>query len=319
MNLRRAKISAGSVRRRRALTAGLAAAVCAVITIAGDAAAGERIGQAIVEGARAEAARGTPYVEQYIKLAYPGGDVPPDTGVCTDLVIRALRHAGIDLQRRVHEDRSAHPSAYPTHIWENKRPDSNIDHRRCQNLVVWFERHAETLPVRITGDTSDNSGAGASADAADDTRAGEGDAGDGWLPGDVVFYIREGASYPWHVAIVSDRRDADGMPYVIDSYPPYTSERHRLDAWPPIYRHFRVPASLAQADPGGALGSAGDPALIIFLRRRNRGHAPLGVDIDLQDIGAAADLAVLDAALPQACGPIDGRRVDVAAVCAQEA
>ncbi len=66
------------------------------------------------------------------------------------------------------------------------------------------------------------------------------------------LYIREGGSHPWHVAIVSDRRDADGMPYVIDSFPPHTSERHRLNAWPPIYRHFRVPATLAQGNAGEA-------------------------------------------------------------------
>lgn len=246
MNSTRVNFLPGRARRRAVLSLRLAVGVIAVAAIAGDATSGEGegIGQAIVEGARAEAARRTPYVEQYIELEYPGGDVPPDTGVCTDLVIRALRHAGIDLQQRVHEDRSAHPGAYLTHIWDNKRPDANIDHRRCQNLVVWFERHAETLPVRIAGDPREDSSAGAGSDTA----AEAGDRVNPWMPGDVVFYIREGASYPWHVAVVSDRRDADGMPFVIDSYPPHTSERHRLDAWPPIYRHFRVPEALVQGN-----------------------------------------------------------------------
>jgi uncharacterized protein len=61
-----------------------------------------------------------------------------------------------------------------------------------------------------------------------------------WKPGDVVFYIYAGASHPWHVAIVSDKRDADGMPFIIDAYPPVTSESHRLDEFAPIHSHFRL-------------------------------------------------------------------------------
>ena len=103
--------------------------------------------QRILGGARAEAARATPYIMEYHVLAYPGGDVPQGTGVCTDLVVRAFRSAGIDLQKLLHEDRVAHPEAYPTHIWDDKRADANIDHRRCQNLDVWFLRHARSLPT----------------------------------------------------------------------------------------------------------------------------------------------------------------------------
>jgi uncharacterized protein len=174
------------------------------------------IRQLILKGAKDEAAKHPVCVDQYHIIAYPGGDVPKGTGVCTDLVIRAFRKAGFDLQALLHEDRVAHPEAYPTHIWEQKRADKNIDHRRCQNLAVWFKRHAQSL-----------------------TKNTEPSSLSRWFPGDVVFYVRQGASYPWHVAIVSDKRDRDGMPLIIDSYPPWTSESHRLDEWAPIHSHFR--------------------------------------------------------------------------------
>lgn len=79
------------------------------------------------------------YDPAYVRLAYPGGDVPPDRGVCSDVVVRALRSLGIDLQRALHEDMGAAFAAYPTR-WGLKRPDRNIDHRRVLNLMTWFER-----------------------------------------------------------------------------------------------------------------------------------------------------------------------------------
>jgi uncharacterized protein len=175
----------------------------------------------ILAGAKEEARLRTPYVMEYEVLKYPGGDVTPGTGVCTDLVIRAFRAAGIDLQKEVAADRVANPSAYPVSLWPNKKADRNIDHRRCPNLVAYFRRHIETLPITLDKQSLN----------------------DNWLPGDVVFYVYEGASHPWHVAIVSDRRDGDGMPFIIDAYPPVTSESHRLDEFAPIHSHFRLTAS----------------------------------------------------------------------------
>jgi uncharacterized protein YijF (DUF1287 family) len=71
-----------------------------------------------------------------------------------------------------------------------------------------------------------------------------------WQPGDVVFYIRKTADHPWHVAIVSDRKAQDGMPLIIDGYPPCTSEAHRLDEWAPIHSHFRYePAPAVKKQP----------------------------------------------------------------------
>lgn len=171
----------------------------------------------LLTAARREVANGTRYVEEYHVLKYPGGDVPPNTGVCTDLVVRAFRAAGLDLQKALHEDRVKNPKAYPTHIWSYKKADRNIDHRRCQNLVAWFKRHTQSLPVDITDNMLKH-----------------------WQGGDVVFYVRKGESYPWHVALVSDKKAADGMPLIIDGYPPVTSESHRLDEFGPIHSHFRL-------------------------------------------------------------------------------
>ena len=88
------------------------------------------------------------YVSSYVRIAYPGGDVPADTGVCTDELIRSYRAVGIDLQKEVHEDMLHNFDAYPNHRrWRLARPDSNIDHRRVPNLTVFFQRKGQTLPI----------------------------------------------------------------------------------------------------------------------------------------------------------------------------
>lgn len=86
------------------------------------------------------------YDGSYRRIGYPGGDVPGDVGVCTDLVVRSYRAVGIDLQREVHEDMRADFSAYPT-IWGLSRPDPNIDHRRVPNLRTFFARKGRSLAV----------------------------------------------------------------------------------------------------------------------------------------------------------------------------
>lgn len=86
------------------------------------------------------------YVSGYVRMGYPGGDVPPDTGVCTDEIIRSYRAVGVDLQKEVHEDMLRNFAAYPNR-WGRTHPDSNIDHRRVPNLMVFFERKGETLPI----------------------------------------------------------------------------------------------------------------------------------------------------------------------------
>lgn len=101
------------------------------------------------------------YDPSYVRIDYPGGDVPLERGVCTDVVVRAFRMGGVDLQKEVHEDMTRAFSAYPTR-WGMTRPDSNIDHRRVPNLRTYFERKGKSLPV--------------SQDAAD------------YLPGDLVTW-----------------------------------------------------------------------------------------------------------------------------------
>lgn len=86
------------------------------------------------------------YDGRYVKISYPGGDVPAGTGVCTDVVIRAYRKAGIDLQVLVHEDMKANFAAYPKN-WGRREPDANIDHRRVPNLMTFFKRQGEAKPI----------------------------------------------------------------------------------------------------------------------------------------------------------------------------
>ena len=88
------------------------------------------------------------YDGSYLKIAYPMGDVPPEIGVCTDVVIRAYRELGVDLQQQVHEDIRNNFSRYPSRKrWGLRKPDTNIDHRRVYNLQTFFERKGESLKI----------------------------------------------------------------------------------------------------------------------------------------------------------------------------
>lgn len=90
------------------------------------------------------------YVSAYAHLDYPGGDVPADTGVCSDEIIRAYRAVGVDLQKEVHEDMVKNWSEYPPKAkWHQTHPDSNIDHRRVPNLMIFFSRKGESLPISL--------------------------------------------------------------------------------------------------------------------------------------------------------------------------
>jgi uncharacterized protein YijF (DUF1287 family) len=100
---------------------------------------------AILKAARDQVGVTVTYDPSYRKLSFPGGDVPMDRGVCTDVIIRAYRAAGVDLQLLVHYDMKDAFSRYPR-SWGLSRPDPNIDHRRVQNLAVYFSRHGQVLP-----------------------------------------------------------------------------------------------------------------------------------------------------------------------------
>ena len=99
---------------------------------------------AVIAAARSQIGRTTIYDGRYQRIAYPGGDIPLERGVCTDVIIRAFRAAGYDLQVLVHEDMEAAFDRYPK-AWGLTRPDPNIDHRRVPNLATYFRRHGRSL------------------------------------------------------------------------------------------------------------------------------------------------------------------------------
>ena len=102
--------------------------------------------QKLVTAARSQIGVTTLYDGAYVKLAYPGGDVPAERGVCTDVLVRAFRTKGLDLQKLVHEDMAGAFAKYPQK-WGLKSPDANIDHRRVPNLMRFFERAGKKIAV----------------------------------------------------------------------------------------------------------------------------------------------------------------------------
>lgn len=150
------------------------------------------------------------YDPAYVSLEYPGGDVPEERGVCTDVVIRALRLLNFDLQKEVHEDMKRHFFAYPGR-WGLKGPDKNIDHRRVPNLQTFFKRRGWQLPVTQT--------------AAD------------YKPGDLVTCLL--GDYLPHIMIVSDRKSEAGTPLIIHNIGAGTEEEDCLFAFP-MTGHYRV-------------------------------------------------------------------------------
>ena len=143
--------------------------------------------QALVEAAQDRLKQRITYNGAYMKLDYPGGDVPANIGVCTDVLIRSYRAAyGFDFQKAVHEDMKANFSTYPKN-WGLKRTDRNIDHRRVPNLETYLIRQGASL--------------GISREPSD------------FQPGDIVSW-RLAGGLP-HIGIVSDRKAVDGTPLII--------------------------------------------------------------------------------------------------------
>ncbi len=165
----------------------------------------------IVIAARTQIGVTTKYDPAYVGLKYPGGDVPISKGVCTDVVIRALRKARkLDLQKLVHEDMRRNFSKYPK-IWGLKRTDKNIDHRRVPNLRTFFKRKGWSLPVSKKKEN--------------------------YKPGDLVTCTVAG-KLP-HIMIVSDRKTSDGTPVVIHNIGSGAREEARLFEFP-LTGHYRV-------------------------------------------------------------------------------
>jgi uncharacterized protein YijF (DUF1287 family) len=104
----------------------------------------------VVEGAVLQTLQTRTYDPSYVNLSYPGGDPAPEKGVCADVIVRAFRKGGVDLQKEVHEDMKANFAVYPNK-WGARRPDPNIDHRRVANLMTFFDRQAKSVPVTSLG------------------------------------------------------------------------------------------------------------------------------------------------------------------------
>ena len=143
--------------------------------------ASEAFASRLVAAALEQTTHAVRYDGSYRRIPYPGGDVPADTGVCSDVVVRAYRALGIDLQQRVHEDMRQDFAAYPR-LWGLRAPDPNIDHRRVPNLQAFFRRRGAQRPL--------------------------GAAGAGYAAGDLVTWMLPG-NLP-HIGVVSDRRSDDG-------------------------------------------------------------------------------------------------------------
>jgi uncharacterized protein YijF (DUF1287 family) len=166
----------------------------------------------IVDAARKQIGETLAYDPAYVILPYPNGDVPRDRGVCTDVVIRALRDGlSVDLQKLVHEDMKADFSAYPKH-WGLKRPDRNIDHRRVPNLRAWFKRRGMELPLPKAGDFA------------------------AFQPGDIVTCTVP-RNLP-HIMIVSEKTNAHGRPLVIHNIGGGAREEDVLAEFP-MTGHYR--------------------------------------------------------------------------------
>ncbi|HTK94421.1 MAG TPA: DUF1287 domain-containing protein [Terriglobales bacterium] len=151
------------------------------------------------------------YESRYVAIAYPGGDVPADTGTCADEIVRIYRAVGIDLQKLVHEDIVAAWDDYP-HKWGARRPDKNIDHRRVPNLMVFFRRHGESLAT--------------SRQASD------------YAPGDIVTWnLAKDGDLP-HVGMVVGQRGPSGAWMVEHNIGAGPQVEDRLFEWK-ITGHYR--------------------------------------------------------------------------------
>ncbi|PSB44302.1 DUF1287 domain-containing protein [Chamaesiphon polymorphus] len=167
--------------------------------------------QQILDNAIAQTKITRSYDPAYVKLAYPGGDVPMTTGVCTDVIIRAFRAVKIDLQAEVHRDMQRNFAAYPRN-WGAKAPDANIDHRRVPNLMTWLQRRGKAVPITNNGRD--------------------------YQPGDIVTWgFSDGQQ---HIGIVSNIRVAPDRLAIVHNVGSGTKVEDVLFVWKQIghYRYF---------------------------------------------------------------------------------
>ncbi|MGL5061004.1 MAG: DUF1287 domain-containing protein [Microcoleus sp.] len=165
----------------------------------------------VIENAIAQTKITNSYDPSYVAIPYPGGDVPMNTGVCTDVIIRAFRQVKVDLQKEVHEDMRQNFTAYPKD-WNLTTTDRNIDHRRVPNLMVFLKRKGKSLPV--------------TRDAAN------------YQPGDLVTWDLGGGES--HIGIVSNVRSTSGRLAIVHNIGAGTRLEDVLFNWQIIghYRYF---------------------------------------------------------------------------------
>ena len=173
----------------------------------------EPTSQTLIEAARAQIGKTTEYDGSYQKLDYPGGDIDISRGVCTDVVIRAYRSLGYDLQKLLHEDIRTNFGKYPSkRIWGLKKPDRNIDHRRVPNLRHFFERKAEFYPTRSAHERTEPK------------------------PGDLLTWMLPG-NLP-HIGIVSNKKSEKGNYLIIHNIGRGTQEEDMIDSFK-LTGHYR--------------------------------------------------------------------------------
>lgn len=209
----------------------------------------EEAPSSLVAAARRQVGRTDIYDSRYVVLKYPGGDIPIERGVCTDVVIRALRDAlKMDLQKLVHEDMTAAFDSYPR-MWGLGKPDRNIDHRRVPNLGKYFERKG--YAVSATGGERE------------------------YLPGDIVT-----CTLPrnrTHIMIVSDRNAADGTPLVIHNIGQGAKEEPCLGRFP-VTGHYRIGVRPRAASIAPSLKAGEGRRIHVYVAladNRSQGIAPV--------------------------------------------
>lgn len=192
----------------------------------------------VVEAARKQIGVTKSYDPNYSKMPYPNGDVPLETGVCTDVIVRAFRAAGVDFQQLIHEDMKVVFPRYPQ-LWGLKGPDTNIDHRRVPNLMMFFRRMGKSLRSTRTPEH--------------------------YPPGDIVVWKLTNGLL--HIGLVSDKKSAAGTPLVIHNIGAGTQEEDILFEYD-LIAHYRwwqdksvlFPVAPPMPTPAAVAAPASSPA-----------------------------------------------------------
>lgn len=161
---------------------------------------------ALVEAARAQVGVTKIYDPAYVRIKFPMGDITKLRGVCTDVVVRAFRGVGIDLQKEIYLDKKRHPKRY-SGLYYTDRLDPNIDHRRVKNLQAYFAAKG----YRVKGE---------------------------FKAGDIVVWKLPGSNLD-HIGICSDRVNGDAEPLIIHNVGAGAKEEDVLREYN-IVDHFRV-------------------------------------------------------------------------------